>query len=101
VVEDGAQDRVAIWLRARDFRRAYGARGARLVFNDDGLPQLQGDEFAEGAREQVGLPTRRIAADHTDLPRRPRGLRRGPAQAERHRGGCRTGSDEVTATEFR
>jgi hypothetical protein len=60
-----------------------------------------GDEIAEGAREQVGLPVRRVAADHTDIPRRPHGLRRGPAREERHRGGCRTGSDEMTTIKFR
>ena len=92
---------MAIRLRARDVRCADRAGGARLVFDDDGLSDLPGDKIAEGAREQIGLPARRIAADHTDIPRRPRSLRRGAAREERHRGSRRTGSDEVTAIDFR
>jgi hypothetical protein len=92
---------VTIRRRARDFRGTYGARGARLVLDDDVLLDLPGDEIAEGAREQIGLPACRVAADHTDLPRRPGALRRGPAREEWHRGGCRAAGDEVTAIESR
>ena len=100
-----AQDGVTIGRRARDFRRADRAGGARLVLDDDRLPHLLGDVIAEGARQQIRLPACRVAADHADIARRPSALRRsalrGSATREvRHHGSGRAGGDEMTALEF-
>lgn len=101
---DRAQDGVAVGLGAGDLRRADRAGGAGLVLDDDGLSGLLGDEFAIGAREQIGLAAGGIAANHANLPRRPGALRcalrRGAAHDERHRECSGAGGDEVAAIEF-
>ncbi|MGY3391436.1 hypothetical protein ACVWW6_004027 [Bradyrhizobium sp. USDA 3311] len=101
---DRAQDGVAVGLRAGNLGRADRAGGAGLVLDHDGLADLLGDEFAVGAREQVGLSAGRVAANHANLPRRPGALRcalcRGAAREEGHRECGGAGGDEVAAIEF-
>ncbi|MGY4293186.1 hypothetical protein ACVWXN_001281 [Bradyrhizobium sp. i1.4.4] len=97
---DRAQDGVAVGLGAGDLCGADRAGGAGLVLDHDGLTDLLGDEFAIGAREQIGLSAGGIAANHADLPRGPTALRRGAARDEGHRDCTGTGGDEVAAIEF-
>ncbi|MEY9554083.1 hypothetical protein ABIF67_008148 [Bradyrhizobium japonicum] len=101
---DRAQDGVAVGLGAGDLCGADRAGGAGLVLDHDGLADLLGDEFAIGAREQIGLSAGGIAANHADLPRGPTALRcalrRGAARDEGHRECAGTSGNEVAAIEF-
>ena len=94
---DREHQRVAVGRGALGFNRRDRAGGTGLVLHDHVLAGLGPDIFAIGTREQIRLPSGRIAGDDLDLPGGPAGLRMSRRPDQRDRGGGSSAADKMTS----